>query len=122
MERSFVSIVSNMESNTLEDDTTVEWSPEEKKDIPPLYGCEIIIENGSYAEVSTKKCPSDAHIIEYVVNEKVCYDLTRGLRTKLFDMYYDKFGPNVIRKIDWGFGTISPRVWGYVVPEKKKRK
>ena len=30
--------------------------------------------------------------------------------------------PNVIRKIDWGFGTISPRVWGHAVPEKKKRR
>ena len=98
------------------------WSPVDREQSKSKYSCEIIIENGSYAEVSTKKCPSDAHIIQYVVNEKVCYDLTRGLRTKLFDMYYDKFGPNVIRKIDWGFGTISPRVWGHAVPEKKKRK
>ena len=98
------------------------WSPAEREQSKSKYSCEIIVENGSYAEVCIKNSPNDAHIIEYILNDKVCYDLTRGLRTKLFDMYYDKFGPDVIQKIDWGFGTISPRVWGYATPEKKKRR
>ena len=98
------------------------WSPVDREQSKSKYSCEIIVENGSYAEVSVKNAPNDAHIIEYILNDKVCYDLTRGLRTKLFDMYYDKFGPDVIQKIDWGFGTISPRVWGYATPEKKKRR
>jgi hypothetical protein len=49
-------------------------------------------------------------------------DLCRGTRVKIFDMYYDKFGPDVITKIDWGYGRVSPRIWGYKAPEKKKRK
>ena len=37
-------------------------------------------------------------------------------------MYYDKFGPGVVKKIDWGYGRVSPKIWGYKSPEKKRRK
>ena len=42
----------------------------------------------------------------------------------LFDMYYDKFKQG-LKTIDYGKGTISPKLWGYSSPQnngKKKRK
>ncbi len=97
------------------------WTPVEKENCKSRYGCDIIVENGSYAEVSTKDAPNDAYIIKYLVDDKVCYDLTRGSRIRLFDMYWDKFREN-LKNIDFGYGRVNPKLWGYQAPKPKKRK
>lgn len=97
------------------------WTPAEKENCKTRYGCDILIENGSYVEVCTKDVPNDAHIVKYIVDNKICFDLTRGTKTRLFDMYWDKFRENV-KSISWGYGRISPKMWGYKSPEKKNRK
>jgi len=97
------------------------WTPAEKETCKSRYGCEIMIENGSYDDVRTKEAPNDAYIIKYLVDDEVCYDLTRGSRTKLFDMYWDKFREN-LKHIDFGYGRYNPKTWGYQAPQKKKRK
>ncbi len=97
------------------------WSEEERENGRIEHGCEILIENGSREDVSTKKAPTDAFIVQYVHADKVCSDLTRGSRTSVFDMYYDKFKME-LKKIDYGMGTIKPNLWGYKAPQKKKRK
>jgi hypothetical protein len=98
------------------------WSPEEKKSLPPKYGCEILIEDGSQQQVRETNFPNDAYIITYKVDDKTHQDLCRGTRVKIFDLYYDKFGAGAVQDIDWGYGRVSPRMWGYKVPEKKRRK
>ena len=50
-----------------------------------------------------------------------CYDLTRGSRTKLFDMYYDKFKNN-LKSIEYGGGNVKPAMWGYKTPSKSKKR
>jgi hypothetical protein len=97
------------------------WTPAEKETCKSRYGCDILVENGSYADVCTKEAPNDAYIIKYLVEDKICFDLTRGTRTRLFDMYWDKFRENV-KSIEWGYGKVSPKLWGYKSPEKKRRK
>ncbi len=97
------------------------WTTAEKETCKSRYGCDIIVENGSYAEVCTKEAPRDAYIIKYLVNDKICFDLTKGSKIKLFDMYWDKFRGN-LKSIEFGFGTISPKTWGYQAPKTKKRK
>lgn len=97
------------------------WTPTEKETCKSRYACEIIVENGSYAEVCTKEAPTDAHIIKYLVDDKICFDLTKGSKSKLFDMYWDKFREN-LKSIDFGYGTINPKTWGYQTPKTKKRK
>ena len=97
------------------------WTPAEKESCKSRYGCEIMVENGSYDEVCTKEAPNDAHIIKYMVDDKICFDLTRGTKTRLFDMYWDKFREN-LKSISWGCGRYNPKMWGYKSPEKKKRK
>ena len=100
------------------------WSKEEKETSKEVYGCEILIENGSLDEVSTSDAQSDAWIVTYEIDGTAPRDLARGTRTKLFDMYYDKFKMG-IKIIDYGKGTIKPALWGYnstTAPKKKKRK
>ena len=55
------------------------WTSAEKETCKSRYGCDILIENGTYADVCTKEAPNDAYIIQYVVDDEVCYDLTRVL-------------------------------------------
>jgi hypothetical protein len=97
------------------------WTPSEKETCKSRYGCDILIENGSYADVSTKEAPNDARIIKYLVEDKICFDLTRGTKTRLFDMYWDKFREN-LKDIAFGYGRHNPNTWGYQAPKTKKRK
>ena len=66
------------------------WTDEEISTRKSLYGCEILIENGSLEDVSTTQAPSDALIVKYVHDDSIRYDLTRGPKIKMFDMYWDK--------------------------------
>ena len=99
------------------------WTKEERDTLKEKYGSEIIIEDGSLEDVSTTNAPSDAYIIQYLHEDKVRYDLTRGTKVTIFDMYWDKFKGG-LKDIGWGRGTISPKVWGYSSskPTKKKKR
>ena len=97
------------------------WTTEELDNLKSKYGTEIVVENGSLQEVSTKKVPTDCYIIRYVSDDKVHYDLSRGSKVTLFDMYWDKFKGD-LKSIGYGQGTIKPNLWGYQSPTKKKRK
>ena len=66
--------------------------------------------------------PLDAHIVTYIIKGETYTDLCRGSKVKIFDLYFDKFGHGAVQKIAWGYGKISPKIWGYKAPEKKKRK
>ena len=99
------------------------WTPTEKESLKEMYGTEILVENGSSADVMTKEAPTDASIVTYSVDGKEHQDLTRGSSVKLFDMYYDKF--TNVKRIEYGQGMIKPSLWGYsgeATPKKKKRK
>ena len=86
------------------------------------YGCEILLEKTTIEKSKDQSFPNDARLIWYVVNEETHIDLTRsGKRSDLFDFYYDMYGPGAVQKIDFGYGRISPRMWGYKQPEKKRK-
>lgn len=98
------------------------WTVQERESLRSRYGCEILKHNCTLEEARDTQVPTDAYIVSYMMNGKMCYDLTRsGKRVNIFDMYYDAMG-DVIYDICWGYGKISPRLWGYRAPEKKKRK
>lgn len=89
---------------------------------PARYGCEVLLEKTTIDKIKDPNFPNDAYIIWYNVDEDQHIDLVRGSRTRIFDMYYDKYGPGAIQKIDFGYGRVNPRLWGYKEPEKKKRR
>jgi len=43
-------------------------------------------------------------------------------RADVFDLYYDKYQEKQLKKIDFGYGRVNPRIWGYKPPENKKKK
>ena len=102
------------------------WSTEEKSKIKSQYGCEMLVENGSRQDVSSPEYPTDAYIVSYAVYEsgklgETKYDLTRGTKTNIFDMYYDKFKQG-LKDIQYGQGNISPKLWGHRVKQASKKK
>lgn len=86
------------------------------------YGCEVLLEKTTLQQAKDPSFPNDAYLIWYNFNEEIFIDLVRGTRVKIFDMYYDKYGPGSVQKIDFGYGRTNPKIWGYKTPEKKKRK
>ena len=97
------------------------WSKKEKEESKEKYGCEIVIENGSPNEVATTNAPTDSYIAHYVHEDKDHYDLVRGTRVKIFDMYYDKFKSG-LKSIKYGSGNVKPALWGYRTPSKNKKR
>ena len=91
--------------------------------LPHEYGCEILLEKTTIEKAKDSSFPNDAYLIWYLVNEEYYVDLTRcGKKSSLFDMYYDTYGPGAVQRIDFGYGRISPRLWGYKQPEKRKKR
>ncbi len=97
------------------------WTSDEVNKLGEVYGTDIIVENGTLEEITTTQAPNDAYIIKYVYEDSVRCDLTRGTKTNLFDMYWDKL-KNDLKSIDYGKGTIKPNLWGYKAPAPKKKR
>ena len=87
------------------------------------YSCQILLEKTTLEAANDKTFPNDARLVWYVVGGIEYIDLTRCTKTsKLFDMYYDKYGPGAVQKIDFGYGTVNPKLWGIKPKKEKKRK
>ena len=90
---------------------------------PSNYSCEILLEKTSIDQAKDSSFPNDAYLIWYKIEGETFIDLCRGRkRVDIFDFYYDKYGPGAVQKIDFGYGTVNPKLWGYKSPDKKKRK
>ena len=86
------------------------------------YGCQILQEKTTLEKANDRSLPTDAKLIWYVVDGIEYIDLTRcGKTSKLFDMYYDKYGPGSVQKIDFGYGSVNPSP-GDTNHRKKKEK
>jgi hypothetical protein len=98
------------------------WTEEEKKSVPSQYNCELLFHNANDEQLKNPELPSDAYIVEYNTDSGSFIDLCRSSKmSNIFDLYYDKVGNN-IRRIDFGYGRMNPRLWGLPVVEKKRRK
>ena len=89
---------------------------------PSDYSCQILQEKTTLEAANDKTLPNDARLVWYVVNGVEYIDLTRCRKTvELFDMYYDKYGKGAVQRIDFGYGTVNPKLWGYKSKDKKKK-
>ena len=96
---------------------------QESKIQPADDSCQIILEKTTEEKATDKSFPTDAYIVRYVENGTQHLDVTRCYKmVNIFDMYYDKYGKDSIKAIDFGHGTIKPSQYGYKSREKKKRK
>ena len=95
----------------------------EKKFDTSAYSCEIILEKTTKEKADDRQLPTDAFNVFYTVDGKEHLDVTRSEKmVNVFDMYYDRYGKDVVQKIDYGAGTIRPNLWGAKVPAKQKKR
>jgi hypothetical protein len=100
-----------------------EFGPDTNEVNPSDYSCQILLEKTTLEVADDKSFPNDARLIWYVANDVEYIDLTRCDKvSKMFDMYYDKYGKGAVKKIDFGYGTMSPKLWGQKPKKEKKRK
>ena len=89
---------------------------------PSDYSCQILQERTTLEAANDKSLPNDARLVWYIVDGTEYIDLTRcGKVVKMFDMYYDRYGAGSVQKIDFGYGTVSPKLWGVKKKESKKK-
>ena len=100
------------------------WTLKEKETLPDKYSTELLVENCNKDEEKNTQFPLDAYIITYKdSNGDVRKDIVRAsAKVNLFDMYYDKFGANSLISIDYGHGTVNPKLYGIKVPNKTKKR
>ena len=90
---------------------------------PSLYRCELLLEKTTFDKAKDSSFPTDAYLIWYKVENEIHMDLCRcNRRSDLFDLYYDRYGPGSVQKIDFGYGKVSSKLWGYKKPEGKKKR
>ena len=100
-----------------------EKKKEEEKVKAADYSCEILLEKTTVDKADDRKLPSDAFNVFYVVEGQERLDVTRsGKMVNVFNLYYDKYGKDSVRKIDYGHGTVNPSQWGYKSPAERKKK
>ena len=98
-----------------------EEGQEESKINPSDYSCEIILEKTTYDKANDRKLPTDAFNVTYFIEGKEHLDVTRSEKmANIFDMYYDRYGKDSLKKIDYGCGTVRPNLWGIKQPPQKK--
>jgi hypothetical protein len=99
------------------------WTDDEKFSIPKQYKCELIYDCATEDQLKDSKLPRDAYLVLYKVDEKLYADICRaGRRVDIFDLYYDKFGPDSIKLIDFGPGKTNPNLWNSKSTKEKKKK
>lgn len=87
------------------------------------YSCQVLLEKTTLHQANDKNYPTDARLIWYKVDGIDYVDLVRCRKTsELFDMYYDKYGAGAVQKIDFGYGSVSPKLWGYKSKNKEDKK
>jgi hypothetical protein len=99
-----------------------EWENKQNTNIPSSYNCQILLEKTTLEQAKDISFPNDAYLIWYTVEGSEQLDLVRGSRVRIFDMYYDKYGPGSIQKIDFGYGRVNPKLWGYKAKEDRKKR
>ena len=100
-----------------------EFGTENSQINPSDYSCQILQEKTTLEAANDKTLPNDARLVWYIVDGVEYIDLTRCRKTvELFDMYYDKYGKGAVQKIDFGFGTVNPKLWGYKSKDKDKKR
>jgi len=102
----------------------VYWTPQEKSNLKNKYSTELLVENCGPIELNDKSYPLDAYLVIYKNAEgNIQKDLVRSSKkVNIFDMYYDKFGSGSLISIQFGPGTVNPKLWGNKPPETKKKR
>ena len=87
------------------------------------YSCQVILEKCTLEQAHVRSMPTDARLVRYKIDGEDFIDVTRSAKAaNIFDLYFDTYGKGALQSIDYGRGTISPGMWGYVSSADAKKK
>ena len=87
------------------------------------YSCQVILEKCTLEQAHDRSMPTDARLVRYKIDGEDFIDVTRSAKAaNIFDLYFDTYGKGALQSIDYGRGTISPGMWGYVSSADAKKK
>ena len=70
-----------------------------------------------------KSLPINSYLVTYIIKDEEKYVIVQaGGKVEIFDNYYDEYGKGALKEIKWTDGKVSPKVYGFVPKETKKRK
>jgi hypothetical protein len=115
MGRSFVTVSVDTEKDM------AEYGKEERTILPGSYGCDILLQDTTLDKVKDPSFPNDAYLIWYNNEGTERLDLVRGSRVRIFDMYYDKYGPGVIKRLTLDMEELTLNC-GDINNQRRKRK
>ena len=97
--------------------------PKQVEQSKEQYQCQVVLEKTTLEKAEDRKLPTDAFNVRYIVEGKEYLDVTRSEKmAHVFDRYYDTYGPNSVKSIEYGCGNVRPSLWNVKPPEKKRRK
>lgn len=69
-----------------------------------------------------KSLPVNSYLVHYIVDGSEQYDIVQSNGSvEIFDNYYDQYGKNSLKNIQWTKGTVNPRLYGYKSKDKKNK-
>jgi hypothetical protein len=112
-----------MTSELKEKPSPLQKEEEQIKFDPSKYSCEFILEKTTSEKANDPSFPTDAFNVTYVVEEQKFLDVVRSEKmVNIFDLYYDRYGKDVLQKIEYGRGTIRPNLWGVTKSQTQKKR
>ena len=96
----------------------IEFTPEELR----RSRIQVIAHNISIDHFDDRELPTDVHIVEFRIDNKIVHDAVRAnSKSEIFDEYYFKVKElgGVITAIKHGYGRIKPRLYGKIGKEPK---
>ena len=85
------------------------------------YSIKIIVQNTSPESAKDKTLPRDSYLLHLDNGKDEWYDIVRGLRSNIFDAYYDMFG-QVFVSMKWTDGKVPAKLWGNKQSAETKKK
>ena len=112
-----------MTSELKEKPSPLQKEEEQIKFDPSKYSCEILLERTTSERANDTSFPTDAFNVSYVLDGQKFLDVTRSEKmVNVFDLYYDRYGKDVVQKIEYGRGTIRPNLWGASKSQTQKKR
>ena len=87
-----------------------------------MKGVRVLKEKCTPDAANDKSLPYSAYLVEYKVDDKLCFDIAMsGKAVDLFDYYYDLYKKNFIR-FTQSAGIVNPKLWNDPTQPKKGKR
>ena len=87
-----------------------------------MKGVRVFKEKCNPDDAKDKSLPYSAYLVEYKVDDKLCFDIAMsGKAVDLFDYYYDLYKKNFIR-FTQSAGLVNPKLWNDPTQPKKGKR